>query len=422
MPKDPTNRRDIIIWPEWTPWPDGPCCPGLQIEALYTASIYTGVAPMSVNFTNLSSNALYYIWDFNDSVTSTDVHPSHIFDTGSFNVILSATGSRNNTDTYTATFSASMPTISINFQANTTESEVTASIEFLNTTTYNGSGTPIWLWNFGDAATSTSTSPTHSYSVGGTRYTVSLQGTGSYNISGSHTKTNYISVIPALPPTPYMWYKSNIGLYTDDGITSASMNSPIYRWDDQTGNGFHMYQTSSALRPLLRTATGSIFNGRTGLLFDSSNDYLYVRNVPFGSITGLSMFLAVNFTSLDTFETSLAVGLARHEIRQNPAVMGYNHFNVGQSTGATGINTNYTMGGIFNDTSNTLQFWFNGTASGAPITDNNAFEGTMDVTIGGRTDGTLIMGGYVSEVIIYNRTLSASEIGEVFAYLNYKYR
>jgi hypothetical protein len=26
MPKDPTNRRDIIIWPEWTPWPISPCC------------------------------------------------------------------------------------------------------------------------------------------------------------------------------------------------------------------------------------------------------------------------------------------------------------------------------------------------------------------------------------------------------------
>jgi PKD repeat protein len=44
-------------------------------------------------FTNASTNADTYSWDFDDGSTSTDEHPNHLFPaTGSYNVCLTATG------------------------------------------------------------------------------------------------------------------------------------------------------------------------------------------------------------------------------------------------------------------------------------------------------------------------------------------
>jgi hypothetical protein len=218
-----------------------------------------------------------------------------------------------------------------------------------------------------------------------------------------------------------MWYKSNTGYWKDDGITPAGMDDAVYRWDDQSGNGYHMYQTSSTLRPLLRTATGSIFQGRSCLRFDGTNDYMYVRNVPFGSLTGLSMFTTIRFISLTAFSTYVSVGYQRHEMRLNPNTIGYNHFNVGNSIGGTGTTSNYTIGAIYDDTNNIITTWNDGTSSAGPTADTNAFEGTMDVVLGGRTDGTLILPGYMAETIIYPSALDATTIHNVFVYLNRKF-
>jgi hypothetical protein len=40
------------------------------------------VAPAQVSFTNQSSNATTYLWDFGDGSTSTEVHPVHVYGSG----------------------------------------------------------------------------------------------------------------------------------------------------------------------------------------------------------------------------------------------------------------------------------------------------------------------------------------------------
>lgn len=50
-------------------------------------------APATVQFTNTSSNATSYSWDFGDNGTSTDVSPSHVYaNGGTYTVRLTATG------------------------------------------------------------------------------------------------------------------------------------------------------------------------------------------------------------------------------------------------------------------------------------------------------------------------------------------
>lgn len=53
-----------------------------------------GLAPSTVSFTNQSTNATSYSWDFGDGGTSTSANPSHIFlQGGVYTVRLTATGS-----------------------------------------------------------------------------------------------------------------------------------------------------------------------------------------------------------------------------------------------------------------------------------------------------------------------------------------
>ena len=61
------------------------------VVASFTADITTSCnIPMTVNFTNNSSNATNAVWDFGDATTSTAYSPSHIYNSaGSFNVSLS---------------------------------------------------------------------------------------------------------------------------------------------------------------------------------------------------------------------------------------------------------------------------------------------------------------------------------------------
>lgn len=59
----------------------------------------------TVQFTNESTNALTYLWEFGDTQTSTEVNPTHIYpDYGTFTVKLTATG-----DGGTADFSYPLP-------------------------------------------------------------------------------------------------------------------------------------------------------------------------------------------------------------------------------------------------------------------------------------------------------------------------
>ena len=48
-------------------------------EASFVMSAYTGGAPARIHFTNQSSNAERFLWDFGDGTTSTEFEPSHVF-------------------------------------------------------------------------------------------------------------------------------------------------------------------------------------------------------------------------------------------------------------------------------------------------------------------------------------------------------
>ncbi len=62
-----------------------------NVVASFTANPTTGISPLDVNFTDGSTGATSYSWNFGDSNTSTSQNPNHTFTTGTYTVILTVT-------------------------------------------------------------------------------------------------------------------------------------------------------------------------------------------------------------------------------------------------------------------------------------------------------------------------------------------
>ena len=169
------------------------------VAAGFKAGPTTGAAPLAVTFTNNSSGATYWVWNFGDGSTlstggSTNV--SHAYaNTGSYTVILTAYGLGGvSALTNTAYIVVESGAPVAGFSGTPTNLFVTQTVTFTDAST--GSITN-WVWSFGDGQSVTNSSNAsvmHAYAAAGS-YTVSLTVTGA---GGSNTSTlaNYVVVKP----------------------------------------------------------------------------------------------------------------------------------------------------------------------------------------------------------------------------------
>ena len=160
---------------------------GLQAPpvAQFFGSPIVGQTPLGVTFTNLSTGATSYLWDFGDGNQSTDSSPLHVYTVhGSYTVSLTATGPGGvDVETKNAYITVNAQPPSANFSFTPSEGFVPLDVQFTDLTT--GGPTTGWLWNFGDGQTSTLQNPSHTYATRG-NYTVSLTASGP---GGLNTKT-----------------------------------------------------------------------------------------------------------------------------------------------------------------------------------------------------------------------------------------
>jgi|GEM_PF-3180219 len=119
-------------------------------------------------FTNTSSGAYSYTWDFGDGDLSTKLHPIHLYAAaGSYTVTLTACNGMGCDAAVGAVEVLPLPTAGFTFTANL------LTVTFTN----SSSNTASYLWSFGDGFTSTLQNPVHTYTTSGT-YTVTLWATG----------------------------------------------------------------------------------------------------------------------------------------------------------------------------------------------------------------------------------------------------
>jgi PKD repeat protein len=165
-----------------------------SVVADFSGAPTSGQAPLSVNFSDLSSgNPTSWSWDFGDGATSQGQYPNHIYqDAGTYTVSLTVSGAggtqiKTRAGYIAVTSSAALPTP--DFSADPLSGRLPLTVTFTDLSS-GISATSTWNWNFGDGQTSPARSPVHTYDSPGT-YTVSLTVT---NDAGAATATrgNYI--------------------------------------------------------------------------------------------------------------------------------------------------------------------------------------------------------------------------------------
>ncbi len=174
--------------------------------AAFSGTPTSGTAPLSVTFTDQSSNSpTTWAWDFGDSQTAATQNPVHVYNTaGTYTVTLivsntAGTDTATQTNYITVTGAATPPTAA--FTATPQGGYVPLSHRLQVIFTDQSTGTPAvsgWLWNFGDGDTSVVQNPAHVYTTAGT-FIVSLiasNGTGT-GTSDTAWDTLIVAVLPS---------------------------------------------------------------------------------------------------------------------------------------------------------------------------------------------------------------------------------
>jgi len=222
--------------------------------ASFTASNTTPTVGDEVSFTNTSTEASSYQWEFGDGHTSTDENPKHTYTTeGSFQVELTAKNDAGSSSAST-TITASYPDPVAGFTMDKNLAEPGELITFTNTSEHAVS----YSWDFGDNATSASIDPVHIYSIEGT-FTVQLTATGPGGVT--NTATNTVTIKYADPVAGFTMDKSEAAPLEVITFTNTSENASSYMWDFGDGststdtNPTHEYDTDGIYTVQL-TATG----------------------------------------------------------------------------------------------------------------------------------------------------------------------
>ncbi|MEM6964665.1 MAG: PKD domain-containing protein, partial [Bacteroidota bacterium] len=182
---------------------------------------------LTSTFTNGSTNATSYEWDFGDGNTSTEENPTHTYaDGGAYTVVLTATNDCGSVTFFENISFAQLPVA--DFGSNVTSGCGPLSVEFMDFTT----GVPTsWNWSFpgGTPSTSTDQNPTVVYDAPGT-YNVTLV---SSNASGTSTSTQtaYVEVLAG----PTADFTSDIDILVVD-FNNTSTNAFSYEWDFGDGS------------------------------------------------------------------------------------------------------------------------------------------------------------------------------------------
>jgi PKD repeat protein len=138
-------------------------------EADFTLT-HTVCPPYTATFTDQSTNAVAWLWDFGDGSSSTQQHPVHVYNApGNYNVSLTITTADGCVYTKYHNFAVSFLPLTANATATSPDSTLPATVTF----NANSTGATQWFWDFGDGGTSTLQNPVHIFTTPGP-YNISL--------------------------------------------------------------------------------------------------------------------------------------------------------------------------------------------------------------------------------------------------------
>ncbi|HEX6349102.1 MAG TPA: PKD domain-containing protein, partial [Candidatus Dormibacteraeota bacterium] len=193
----------------------------------------SGTGPLSVNLSGSAGGGrspYTYSWALGDGASSSSQNPSHVYQSaGTYTATLTVTDANGNTATASAGPVVVAAPLLLNASAQPSSADVGDTIAF-NTAT-GGGATPYTLhWDFGDGATGSGTSPSHTYSAAGAySVRVTLADAG-----GAATEAR-VAVTIAVPPTVKLAVSPPAGdsplAVTLTASASGGTEPMQYRWD-----------------------------------------------------------------------------------------------------------------------------------------------------------------------------------------------
>jgi gliding motility-associated-like protein len=212
-----------------------------------------------IQFTDCSTNATGWFWDFGDGGTSTQQNPGYAYqDTGCFTVTL-VVSNFGCTDDTVITNAVCIAPPAARFTLNPA---IGCAVPHLVTFTDQSILPHTWLWNFGDGNTSTIQNPTHTYGTPG-NYTVTLTVTDTVSgCSDDEVAPVSISIATAA-------FTSSVGLgcgplvvnFTDLSTSIAGITTWAWNFGDggtsNQQNPSHTYQNPGTYTVTLTVTDGN---------------------------------------------------------------------------------------------------------------------------------------------------------------------
>ncbi len=206
---------------------------GLPTPDFNAADVTDCKVPFTVNFSDLSTGATGWSWNFGDGGTSTLQNPSHTYTSlGNYNVTLIATGANGCSDSITKNQFVRVlaPVVAINglplegcvpFTINPTPNVATTD------------GIASYLWDFGDGGTSTFANPSHTYVLQGT-YTVKLFITTN---DGCTDSSIFVNAVRAGNKSLANFSASPLAQCVGQAVQFTDLTVPSDRWSWDFGDG-----------------------------------------------------------------------------------------------------------------------------------------------------------------------------------------
>jgi len=253
--------------------------------ASFNVSNLTVVVDEEVQFTNTSTEATSYTWSFGDGTTATEVSPKKSYSTSAnFTVTMVATGA-GGANTAISVVKV-LPLCSFTVE-NDASLVANTPVQFTN----GSKGAASYLWSFGDAANSTSTvaSPTFTYASGGS-YTVTLKAISAVGESTT-SRTITVAGAPVVKDLFFMEYGATsaikkVALSTNTasnvlditgkggaGMAFDAVNNKIYFSDFELADAGNIWRMNPDGTGLTAIATG--INDPYGVAVDPAGGKVY---------------------------------------------------------------------------------------------------------------------------------------------------
>lgn len=368
----------------------------------FSATPTSGTAPLLVTLTDTSTGTVTSrSWDLGDGTTSTAQSVTKTYNAAGTYIVKLTVTNAGGSSTTTKTISTTATAPAANFTASSSTGTAPLTTTFTNTST----GTILsYAWNFGDpnsqSNTSTAQNPSHTYANPGT-YTATLTATGPGGTTPS-TKTQTITVKAATATTS----SGLVAAYNFEEGYGATVV-------DASGKGNH-----GVTRGTIRVGKGKFGQAAS---FDGIDDWITVNDsATLDLTTGMTLEAWV-------YPTQTMSGWRTVINKEQPNGFGAAYYLAANSDlnqpegavyttawnklyGGPVVNANQWTHLATTYDGSTLRLYVNGAqVSSRPQT------GGIDVTtgvlrIGGNDYWGEFFKGYIDEVRVYNRALSAGEI------------